>query len=790
MHYAFLRSIGAQASKLGVRITHYILYIAVFSLIVSCSTTAGLPEGEKLYIGLKEITYGEYQASEHFSETKKELDAALQTAPNGALFGSSYFRTPFPYGLWIWNAYHDKNYPFAKWITNSFGKQPVLMNNVNPVLRSQVAKNILKNNGYFNGNVTHEIVETRNPKKQKISYHIEPGVVFKVDTLIYSNFPEHANEIILQDSASSVIKHGTPFTTANLDIERNRITKLLRDQGYYYYQPSYASYLADTLLQKNWAELRLQMADSIPDEAQRQWYIGKMTVDVKREYQEQLTDSTGRKITFRYNGLKSPVRSRVIRSSLRHIRPDSLYSYQSHTDAVNTLSTMGLFSSVDFQFTPHEKNTLDLNVICILDKPYDLYLQTNFVHKLSGMTGPELKVGLTKKNAFHGGEKFDINLHASYEWQTGSAISSSNRNSYEYGMDASIEWPRLLIPFINSSNRRDAQGRRKRLRFAVSPATKGTASFDIINRPGYYRMHSASGEWSYIWKPKLNTTHQLSPLILTYQRLNYRSEKFDSILNRNSYLKVAMQDMFIPKLQYTYTYASPIEKLNPIQWSTTFTEAGNFTSLVNRLFFGQKWDEREKTMFKNVYAQFLKLETDFRKTWRLNEDEQLVFHAGGGVAWSYGNMHQTPYTEQFYIGGANSIRAFAARSLGPGNYRSPDRATSYVDQTGDILLLVNFEYRKRLFGNLHGAVFIDAGNVWAMRDDADREGEYFKLRNLPKEIALGTGIGLRYDLDFLVLRLDWGVGIHTPYHTSRSGYYNFEKFKDSHTLHFAIGYPF
>ena len=758
--------------------------------MISCSTTAGIPEGEKLYIGLKEISFGPHERSEHFAATQEELDAALQTAPNGALFGSSYYRTPFPYGLWIWNACHDKDDAFSKWLTKSFGKQPVLMSNVNPVLRSQVATNVLKNNGYFNGDVTYDIIETSNPKKQKIAYHVETGDVYRVDTLAYANFPDHAMDILISDTAEAVIKHGTPFTTANLDTERNRVTKLLRDQGYYFYHSSYASYLADTLLRHGWADLRLQMADSIPEEAQRQWYVGNIRIDIKRQYQEQMTDSTGRRTIYRFNGRKSPVRTRVIRSNMRHIRQGALYSNQAHTDALNKLSTMGLFSNVDFQFVPRDKDSLDLDVVCVLDKPYNLYVQTNFVHKLSGRTGPELKVGLTKSNAFHGGEKFDVNLHASYEWQQGSNLSSSDRNSYESGMDASLEWPRLLIPFINSSNKRDAQGRRKRMRFAVSPSTKISESFDIIHRPGYYRMHSASGEWSYIWKPQINTTHQLSPFILTYQKLNYRTEKFDSILNRNSYLKLAMQDMFIPKLQYTYTYISPQNTLNPVQWNVTVTEAGNFTSLVNKVFFGQDWTEGNKTMFKNVYAQFLKLETDFRKTWQLREKEQFVFHANAGIVWSYGNMHQTPFMEQFYIGGANSIRAFMARSLGPGSYRSQDRATSYVDQTGDIKLLLNLEYRKRLFGNLYGAAFLDAGNVWALRDDEVRTGGRFKLGNLLRETALGTGVGVRYDLDFLVLRLDWGVGLHAPYKTSRSGFYNFTKFKDSHTLNFAIGYPF
>lgn len=743
-----------------------------------------------MFIGLKEITYGEHEKSDHFATTKNEIEAALQTAPNDALLGSSYYRSPLPLRLWVWNAFHEKKNQFAKKMIDIFGEQPVLMSNVNPVLRSNVANNILKNNGYFNGNVTFNAIETRNSKKEKLSYHVETGELYRVDTLKYLNFPEQANDIIVGDSAEALIIHGTPFSTSILDAERNRVSRLLRNQGYYYYHPSYASYLADTLLKKNWVELRLQMADSVPEEAQRQWYIGKRTIDIKRQYQEELTDSVDRRsLKVRFHGNKSPVRTGVILSNMRDIRRGKLYSYQSHTDAVNSLSTIGLFNNVDFQFTPRGRDSLDLNVLCVLDKPYDFYIQTSFVNKLSGRRGPELKVGLTKKNAFRGGEKFDVNLHASYGWQQGSNLTSTERNSYEVGSDASIEWPRLLIPFING--KQNAQGqRRRRLRFAVSPATKLAESFNIINRPGFYRMHSTSGEWSYIWKPKLNVTHQLSPLTLTYQKLNYRSEKFDSILDRNSYLKIAMQDMFIPKLQYTFSYASPANSLNPVVWTTKITEAGNVTSMINKAFFGQAWTETEKTMFNNVYAQFLKVETDFRKSWRLNESDWLVFHTNAGVAWSYGNMKQTPYTEQFYIDGANSIRAFSARSLGPGCYRSPDRNTSYVDQTGDILLVLNLEYRKQLFDSLYGAAFVDAGNVWAMHEDDIRQGARFQFKNMLKETAVGTGFGLRYDLDFLVLRLDWGIGLHSPYKTAKSGFYNFSKFKDSHTLHFAIGYPF
>ena len=247
-----------------------------------------------------------------------------------------------------------------------------------------------------------------------------------------------------------------------------------------------------------------------------------------------------------------------------------------------------------------------------------------------------------------------------------------------------------------------------------------------------------------------------------------------------------MQDQFVPKMQYTYTYTSPSTMLSPLRWQATVSEAGNLLSL-GYMAAGKKWSGEGKEMFNNPYAQFLKFETDLVKSWHLGEHSSLVGHVGFGIIWAYGNSTKAPYTEQFYVGGANSIRAFTVRSVGPGHYHNPASADIYyLDQTGDIKFQANLEYRPRLFGNLYGALFLDAGNVWTMHDD-NRDGVKFEIKRSLKDLALGTGVGLRYDMDFLVIRLDWGIGLHVPYNT---GFYNVGSFKDSQSLHFAIGYPF
>jgi len=228
---------------------------------------------------------------------------------------------------------------------------------------------------------------------------------------------------------------------------------------------------------------------------------------------------------------------------------------------------------------------------------------------------------------------------------------------------------------------------------------------------------------------------------------------------------------------------------NPIAWDISVTESGNILSAGYALA-GRKFGEKEKGMFGNPFAQFLKLNTTLRKTWTTGHKSQLVGRVAAGVLWAYGNSYRAPYNEQFYVGGANSIRAFTVRSIGPGKYVAPNSNYAYLDQTGDVKFEANLEYRFNLFGNLFGAVFLDAGNLWLLKNDPDRPDSEFKPTTFFRQLATGTGAGLRYDMEFIVLRLDLGVALHVPYDTGKGGYYNIPKFADGLGLHFAIGYPF
>ncbi|MBP1541220.1 MAG: BamA/TamA family outer membrane protein [Prevotella sp.] len=787
------------------------LLLLTILLLASCSMTKNIPEGDQLFTGLTKITYEDVVPTDdtpagrlqeaNLIETQTEVEAALAAAPNGSLFGSSYHRVPFSLGVAVWNKYSGKSGGFAKWMTKALGKQPVLMSWVNPELRATVAQNVLHNHGYFSGSVGYESVPQKNPKTAKIHYTVHPGRLCLLDSVGYFGFPAEADSMIRVSLPDAKIRRGDPFVVANLEAERQRISQLLRNNGYYYYQPEYASYLADTFVVDGKAQLRFQMARDIPVAATHKWYIGRINVNMRKTFMEQPTDSfRGRYLTIRYAGKKPPIRPRVLLADMK-LRPRQEYSYSDYLESASKINAMGLFSATEFTFTPRDTtaacDTLDLTLNCTFEKPWDVYIETNCNARTIGRIGPELRVGVTRRNAFRGGEKINVNLHGSYEWSTG---SGSSMNNYEYGADASVEFPRIIAPFVRSRRRlrRDANGRPlPPRRFYTTPTTIAKASTNIIHRPSYYKMHVVSGEWTYRWQTSESSHHEFSPLTVKYQFMNSHTTEFDKLTIANPYLLVTMQDYCIPEMRYTYTYTSPSGLLHPVRWETTLSESGNVTSLA-MLATGKSLSEKDKKLFKNPYSQFLKIETDFTKTWTLDAHSKLVGHVSAGLGIAFGNSDWLPTTELFYAGGANSIRAFAVRGIGPGRFPGvPDKAFSYLLQNGNVKLVGNLEYRRQLFGRLHGAVFLDAGNVWNTREQfssSESAGIFdnttFRMSRLLRDVAVGTGVGLRYDLDFLVVRLDWGFALHVPYDTGRSGYFNVERFSKAQTLHFAIGYPF
>ena len=769
----------------------YILYIALsLFMATSCSTTSNLPEDEVLYVGMTPINYTDtvpMQFSEYMDGVKEEVEAALACAPNGSVFGSSYMRNPLQIRLGIYNTFANSESGIGKWMREHFGREPVLISNVNPPTRALVAQNLLRSYGFFNAKATGKIFPQTNPKKAKVGYDITTGHLYTIDTLKHYHFNAGMDSLLRANIQNCNIHSGAPFSTSALDEERNRISSIFRENGYYYYRPAYATILADSLNTPGSVEVRMQPVAGIPAEATRKWYLGRMTMQIRRNINEQLTDTIVRRnITVIHGGKRSPMRARAIRKDMT-LKRGNLFRQSDLNESSSVLNSRGLFTVSAFSFTPRDTtaqcDTLDMILNCVLDKPYDASIEANYTLKSDNRMGPGLVLGLTKRNAFRGGEKLSLKLMGSYEWQTGRRVASNNSsiNNYEYGAELSLEYPRI-----------EAFGLLKRRRFHSPPSTLLSLSINQRDRANYYKLLTIKTSLTYKVQASRNWRHEFTPIGVDYNRLNGTSAKFDSIMLSNMQYYYSMFDQFVPKLQYSVSYQSDSWKKNPIYWEATLTEAGNFVSL-GYMAFGKNFGTHGKTLLGIDYAQFIKLSTSLRKTWQMGFKSQLVGRVAGGIIIPYGNSEVAPFSECFYVGGANSIRAFTVRSVGPGRYHEANSELAYFDRVGDIKLEGNLEYRFNIFGGLYGALFLDAGNVWNLKNYFDEETEQdgvFRIKDFWRQIALGTGFGVRYDLDFFVLRFDLGIGLHLPYDTGKSGFYNIPKFRDGLGFHFAIGYPF
>ena len=759
--------------------------LCLLFLLAACSTTKNLPEGEILYTGIKQIEVAQPDESKEGEEALAEINAALAYPPNNALLGSSSIRLPFPFGLWMYNAFVNKKGKIGKWIFKKLAAKPVFISTVNPEVRTQIAYNLLREYGYFSGSATFDTVpDPKDPKKAKLNYRIMMNNAYTYDSIAYIRLRHRIDTLVQRDTSNQLIRKGDNFNVTQLEAERQRLASLLRNNGYYYFRPDFITYQADTLRNPGKVSLRVSTKPGLQRSVLRPWRIGNISVHLNGYNNEPPTDSIQYKdLTIFYEG-KLRVRPSVLYQRLK-FRPGDLYSQREQEKTQTLFSRLGIFRYSEMQYTPKDTSrrcdTLDLRINTVYDLPLDGELEVNVTTKSNDQTGPGAVFSVTKRNMFGGGETFGVSMRGSYEWQTGNRVAgnSSAINSWELGISGTLTFPQILFTKL----------------FREDPQYPSSTSFriyaDQLNRAKFFKMLAFGGSASYEYQTSATSHHSITPFKLTYSLLQRTTAEFDSIVGVNKALGRSLENQFIPAMSYTYTYDdSPLkQKRHHLWWQTSVTQAGLLVNSISTAM-GNRFNERDKNLLGNKFAQFAKLTSEIRYNYDLGNRHHLVGRLMGGIAYSYGNSVTTPYSEQFYIGGANSLRAFTIRSIGPGSFRPSDSQYGYLDQTGDIKFEANLEYRFPILGDLHGATFLDAGNVWLLRYDENRPGGQLKWGRFLKDLALGTGIGLRYDLTFLVIRVDWGIGLHVPYDTGKRGYYNIPNFKDGMGVHLAVGYPF
>ena len=766
---------------------NYLIGLLLGLLSWSCSTTKNLPEGAVLYTGISKIEIQQPDASKAGRSTVEEVEAALSYPPNNALLGSSSVRVPFPFGLWVYNAFVNKEGKVSRWIFNKLAAKPVLISTVNPDVRVKVARNLLNEYGYFNGATSYALVpDKKDPRKAKIAYQVTMNQPYTIDSILYVRMRNRVDSLLPRLSSERLIRKGDNFNVVRLQEERERIADRLRDNGYYYFRPEYMIYQADTTITPGKVSLRIVPKEGMPRNALIPWKLGSVDFYLNGYRNEQPTDSIRYKdLTIHYEG-KLRVRPKVLYDRL-YFRPGDRYSQTQQERSQTALARLGIFRYAEFQYAPRDtmrrQDTLDLRIHTVYDLPLDGELELNVTAKSNDQIGPGAVFSVTKRNMFGGGETLGVKLRGSYEWQTGNKLDAggSKINSYELGLSTTLTFPRLLFPTLG---KRD-------LNFPATTTFRIYA--DQLNRARFFKMLSFGGDASYEFQPSATSHHSVTPFKLAYNLLQHTTAEFDSIADSNKALMKSLQDQFVPSMSYTYTYDdSPITTKRHHVWlQGSITQAGLLMNAAYAIA-GKPFDKEGKKLFGNPFAQFIKGTVEARYNYQLGENQRLVGRIMAGAIYSYGNARTAPYNEQFYVGGANSVRAFTIRSIGPGRYyqSSDENKYAYIDRTGDLKFEANLEYRFPIMGDLHGATFLDCGNIWLLREDPDRPGGRLKAGHFFKDLALGTGFGFRYDMDFLVIRFDVGIGLHLPYETGKSGYYNLPRFKDGMGYHFAIGYPF
>ncbi len=752
-------------------------------VLSSCSTTKKIPDGEMLYNGMSlkvTPTGGEKLPAGMLSDLTKSVNVK----PNNPWpLISPYKRMPFPLGLWIYNNWKDSTKGIGGWIYRKLAEPPVLVSDVRAETRVKMLKQVLDNNGYFDSSTSYEIKPAKNPKKGSVDYMVNVGEPYLLDSIIYLGGKSPLDRFI--DSLARRSKYlvkGERFCVDSLETERVRMANSLRNKGYYYFRPEYIEFLADSLITPKRIALKLTIADNTPEMSRLQYRVNEIHTTVLRRSKRRpgtpdtLETSKGELVVFR----PARLRESLVPSCIT-FRKGKLFSVRDMDRTQERLSRLGIFGNIQIQAVPADTNhlnpRLDVYVTCQFDRPLEASIEANVTSKSNSYLGPGLVLGLTSNNLFGGAERLSVQLSGSYEWQTGSGHSSVF-NSYEVGLGASLAFPRLLAPKWIRRSHRDLNW------------TTITLSGKVLNRPHYFRMAEVNLGIQYEWNHNRHVMNQFTPFKLTYSKLLRSTAEFDSIMLQNPAVALSFESQFTPTMSYTYTYDRWLERARNTGINFTFTlmEGGN-------VFWGL-WRacgvKGRKELFGMPFSQFVKGTAQLVYTRRLRRfsDQWLVSRVMIGAEHAYGNSSAVPYAEQFYIGGANSIRAFTVRSLGPGSYRPPESQTNgYFDQTGTFKIELNTEYRFPIISVLHGAVFLDAGNIWLLKDDPLRPGGQLKASTFLRDIALGTGVGLRVDLGMIVVRGDLGYGLHAPYSTGSGGYFNIP-FKKAFAFHLAIGYPF
>lgn len=779
------------------------LYFFIFFIFLmsACSVTKHLPEGKLLYEGA-DLELEPLTDFEPASSLSYEIESVLSPIPNSSFLGMKV-------KLWF---YYVAGTPKGKglryWIKNKLGEKPVIYDPDYTESVKNLIKNRLENNGHFRASVSFE-EEVKN-KKITIHYKAEIYPPYCINTV---HFPEDSSILskeIQTLQSSTLLEKGKPYSLEALKQERNRIDFELKQRGYYFFGPDYLIYEIDTTAGKpdlpvipsldsifirdnsrfenQLVDIFLLVKSDTPKKATLPQKVENIFIYPNYQLDKDSNNNTDtlRLEEFEVISRKSRFKPGLFRRSI-FLEKNKKYNRTDHQITLQRFSDLDAFKFVNIKFTKDSTQAEDLLNASIYLTPRlkrSIKAEIAAISRSDGFGGSELKIQAINRNLFGAGENLNLSLSGNYLGQFGSRRTINSL--IELKLSAEIDFPYLFLPFnLNKAYNQ----------FTFHTLTNLSYQYLVIN-PGL-RANTLELKLGYEWRESIAKKHSLYPLSLTFQNTTVTSTQISNDIGQN-FIAQSLEDQFLLGANYKYTYNDLLngEKQNNFYFSGSVETAGNLLSLIQDI---RKNPDNPRKLLGARYAQFARFGVEFRYYRRLSKSTQLASRFLANLGIPYGNSDILPFFKQYFIGGPNSIRAFPLRSLGPGSYSPPDslQASNFVQRAGDIKLEANVEYRFGIFSFLNGAVFLDTGNIWLLKNDSTRVGGKFETQNFLKEIAIGTGVGLRFDFSFLVLRFDFGFPLYNPILPDRErwiinkiNFFSKDWRRDNLTFNVAIGYPF
>jgi outer membrane protein assembly factor BamA len=764
-----------------VRYISIIITLIILMVLTGCSNTKFMSENEVLYTGRKDIKIINSHNVSHTRPIDNYVKSITSHKVNNALFGR---RVLPPIGLWThyyWKPAGKKG--FKSWMYKTLSSYPIFVSDVNPDLRASKIENDLFDKGYFH-TVAWAVIDTnsRNRHKAKVSYFVDLEPPNYYNKVIVDTLADQIDSLMRTDKFMTEIKAGDQFNLDKLKSSRADLSRRIQDAGYFYFIPDFVDLKADTTLGGDSLNLTIGKKKDLPQSMLSSYKINNIIIYNSQGINKQAVMDT----TSYYDGIRiissgDLLKPNVLLNSL-YFKKGDIYSFNGYQNTVSRLNNLGIFKSVNISYSQDRIDTtsrsLDAKIDLLMADNINLDIEGDLATKSSGYFGPLFGISVSHGNAFHGAERLKVGLTGGFEWQWGTKSADQiGTYSYQYGINSGLTYPRIILPF-----RHGKSGTMLLQRTAIN------GELSLLNRTAYYRMFSFKTNLNYQWSKNKNIQHSFYPLYVNSVNLLETTAEFDSVVNENIYIKKSFEEQFIIGPKYEFNYNNTlIKKPNNFIFIGGIGTSGNVIDLFAGM--GKAPAERPYYFMNNIYSQYLKFTADFRY-YRNGFNKSLVFRLYAGIGMPYGNSAALPYVEQFFSGGAYSLRGFQARYLGPGSFYTTDQS-GYIDQSGDIKLESNLEFRFDMSKLMKGALFIETGNIWLTNDDPNRPGAKFYGSTFYDQLAVSSGFGLRFDFTFFVLRADFGIPLRNPYKTEGKNWIlGTEKILSGTLFNLAIGYPF